>query len=232
MTYAKTYRAVFPDAPLPDERQLPRAGKPGDAAYTALSGADQDAVTRVFVNVGKAIAAFERTLRPEPSRLDAYTAGDLTALSPMEKQGMSVFLGVGCMQCHWGPRLTDDAFHVTRTPTGRPDGVADRGCADGLVKLRASEFRTSSQWSDAQDAPRAPVGAVGAFKTPSLRGVARGAPYGHGGELATLGDVMTSYGTGGVPSSDGRSTGTREPWLVRFGTTAQWSIATFLKSAP
>ncbi len=235
-SFSASYRAAFPDDALPDPRRLPTAGKPGDAAYDALGNADQEAVTRVFVNVGKAIAAFERTFRARPSRLDAYTAGDFTALTPLEKQGLSVFVGVGCMQCHWGPRLTDDAFHVTRTPSGRHDGHPDTGRADGLARLSASEFRTSSKWSDAPSAetPRAfPREAVlGAFKTPSLRGVATGGPYGHGGTQASLVDVMTSYGTGGAPPNDTRSIGEREPWLVRFSTSTQWSIAAFLRSAP
>jgi cytochrome c peroxidase len=232
-SFASSYQAAFPGDALPDVRRLPSEGKPGAAAYDSLSDADQDAVTRAFVNVGKAIAAFERTFRARPSRLDAYAAGDFTALAPLEKQGLSVFLGVGCMQCHWGPRLTDDAFHVTRTPTGRRDGQADNGRADGLAKLSASEFRASSKWSDAEHASTSfalPNTSQGAFKTPSLRGVASGAPYGHGGEQPTLIDVMTSYGTGGT--NDASSAGLREPWLTRFPTTAQWSIAAFLNSAP
>ena len=60
--------------------------------------------------------------------------------------------------------------------------------------------------------------------------MASGAPYGHGGEQPTLIDVMTSYGTGGT--NDASSAGLREPWLTRFPTTAQWSIAAFLNSAP
>ncbi len=184
--------------------------------------------TRVFVNAGKAIAAFERTLRVRPNALDAYASGDFGALTNAQKQGLSVFMGVGCTQCHWGPRLTDDAFHVTRTPTGRADGRPDRGRADAL----ANEFSSSSVWSGSPIARsfRSSDSMLGAFKTPSLRGVAEGAPYGHGGELPTLADVMASYGQGGLPMTDARAIGIREPWLVRFNQTAQWSIIAFLKT--
>ena len=87
----------------------------------------QTEVTRAFVNVGKAIAAYERTFRAKPNALDRYIGGDASALSVLEKEGLSIFAQAGCMQCHWGPRLTDDAFHDTRTPTGHADGTADPG---------------------------------------------------------------------------------------------------------
>jgi cytochrome c peroxidase len=231
--YAALHAAVFPSHPLPDLAALPGGGKPGEAAYDALPAGERQAVTRVFVDVGKAIAAYERTFRIEPAALDAYAMGQLGALSLLQKQGLSVFAEAGCMQCHWGPRLTDDAFHVTRTPTGRVDGLADRGRADGLVKLASSEFLASGPWSDDVAAAQAfnpgdAVGMLGAFKTPSLRGVALGSPYGHGGREASLVDVMLAYGSGGLAPSDARAVGAREPWLLRFDVTAQWSIAQFL----
>lgn len=206
--YASSYARAFPDDP---------------------SMVDD---TRVFVDAGKAIAAFERTLRVAPNALDAYVSGDLGALTNAQKQGLSVFMGVGCMQCHWGPRLTDDAFHVTRTPTGRSDGRADGGRAEAMTKLLASEFSSASVWSDApiSSSVRASDGVMGAFKTPSLRGVADGAPYGHGGELPTLADVLGNYATGGLPMTDARAIGEREPWFVRFDQTGQWSIVAFLKT--
>ena len=96
-----------------------------DAAYDALSDADKDKVTRIYVNVGKSIAAFERAIRVKPNQLDAYAGGDLAALDADEKKSLHAFMANGCIQCHWGPRLTDDAFHVLRFPTGRQDGAAD-----------------------------------------------------------------------------------------------------------
>ena len=137
------------------------------------------------------------------------------------------------MQCHWGPRLTDDAFHVTRTPTGRVDGPPIAGGPKGSLKLASSEFLASGPWSDDVAAaevfnPGDAVAMLGAFKTPSLRGVALGSPYGHGGREGSLVDVMLAYGSGGLAPSDTRAVGAREPWLLRFDVTAQWSIAQFL----
>ncbi len=151
---------------------------------------DTDAV---FTDVGKALAAYERTLRVAPTALDAYAGGDVTALDFPQKQGLAAFAREGCMQCHWGPRLTDDAFHVTRTPTGRADGAADVGRE----------------------------GHLGAFKTPSLRGVARMHHFAHGGAIGSLDDMIASYGDGRIVD---RAVGTREPWIPRFGETTRWSI--------
>lgn len=163
--YAATYREIFPAHALADSEQ-------------------------VFADVGKSIEAYERTFRVKPNALDAYAAGDFSALTLPQKQGLSVFAGAGCMQCHWGPRLTDDAFHVTRAlgaDHGRP-GI---------------------------------LGMAGAFKTPSLRGVAETKFFGHAGAEATLSDVMLAYGSGA---------GDREPWLPKFGETTRWSIAIFLET--
>jgi cytochrome c peroxidase len=140
------------------------------------------------------------------------------------------------MQCHWGPRLTDDAFHVTRLASGRADGSVDPGRSEGIAELRASEFVGIGRWSDAPAKGRVlsasegapPRALLGAFKTPSLRGIAAAAPYGHGGTEASLVSVTESYGMGGVPASDARVAGDLEPWLMRFDVTAQWAIPPFL----
>ena len=58
---------------------------PGDGAdYDAMAPADRDLVTRVVVNVGKAIAAYERLLVCGPGRFDAWVKG-LAALTPRER---------------------------------------------------------------------------------------------------------------------------------------------------
>lgn len=218
--YQAAYDAVFTKTPLPDLSGLPQSGKPGDPAWEAMAPADKDAVTRAYVNVGKAIAAFERSLRVKPSRLDRYVDGDLGALTAQQKSALHSFLTVGCAQCHWGPRLTDDAFHAIRMPTGRADKQPDRGRFDVLPGLAKAEFNAASKWSDAPSAAKLLVFApeatmLGAFKTPSLRAVAATAPYGHGGSLATLLDVVRHYGTRGGNVRD-EAIGVAEPWLGNF----------------
>jgi len=71
---------------------------------------------------------------------------------------------------------------------------------------------------------------LGAFKTPSLRGVGDVAPFGHGGGEVDLTAVTVLYGKGGLPDDDARAAGPAEPWLMRFGETVQWSLVPFLKT--
>lgn len=237
--YAAEYNAVFSKYPLPDMSdgaRFPASGKPGETSWQGMTAADQDAVTRVFVDTGKAIAAFERTLRVKPNALDRYAAGDTTALDATQKMGLSAFFKVGCAQCHYGPRLTDDAFHVLRFPTGASSGVADRGRADGAAQLLASEFTAGKKWSDVPASAKSllgldamPPSSVGAFKTPTLRGLPKSGPYGHGGSFATLSEVAKHYGERGLKDGDARAAGATEPWVPLFDANAQSELVPILE---
>lgn len=199
-----------------------------------MAPADQQAVTQVFVNMGKAIEAYERTFRGAGSSLDAYASGQLDALGDDQKDGLLAFLQSGCAQCHYGPRLTDDAFHVLRFPSGSLELGADPGRQAGIPLLSASPFNLGSAWSDdrslARPAPIVGAWTVGAFKTPQLRNVALTAPYGHGGNYANLGDVVELIRTRGLPAGNALTTGTTEPWLTPFDPSNDAPIATFLQS--
>jgi len=81
---------------------------------------------------------------------------------------------VGCIRCHIGATFTDEGFQNT--------GVAWR---DGKLQ-DLGRYAISATEADR-----------GAFKTPSLREVARTAPYMHDGSLATLEDVIDFYDGGG-----------------------------------
>lgn len=228
--YASEYAAIFGADPKAIGG-LPPNGKPGDPAYDGLSEDDKEKVTRIFVNVGKAIAAFERGIRVKPNTLDAYAGGDLNALSKEQKDSLRSFMVNGCAQCHWGPRLTDDAFHNLRFPTGRQDKAADSGRADGLTRLAASEFLASSKWSDAPaSAKRFEVSTAlqGAFKTPTLRGVATSGPFGHGGTFDTLPEVTAHYSTRGINEADPRAVGHTEDWVPIFDHGAANEMPSFL----
>jgi cytochrome c peroxidase len=233
--YAAEYAAVFGvKYPLPDLSATPASGKPGDAAYDALPPAKRDEIARVYVNVGKAIAAFERSIRLKPNAFDRYVGGDTTALNAAQKRSLGAFFKVGCTQCHWGPRLTNDAFHVIGFPTGRQDGVADRGRAEALLGLATSEFVASSKWSDAPGSAKpllftvVPPSMIGAFKTPTLRGISQSAPYGHGGNFGKLLDVAKHYGQRGDQVPTNQTTGTVEEWLSQFDGTAQADLPSIL----
>ena len=113
-----------------------------------------------------AIAAYERSLMSGLSRFDRWVEGDEAALSASESEGFDLFVGkAGCVACHGGWRLTDDAFHDIGLPGGDPGRGAVAGGVPGLAQ----------------------------FKTPGLREVARTAPYMHDGSLATLEAVVDHY---------------------------------------
>jgi cytochrome c peroxidase len=127
--------------------------------------------------VGRALAAFVRTLRSADTPYERFIAGDTAALDPLARRGFRVFVGrARCTTCHSGPLLSDGEFHNT--------GVAAfRGSDDD------GRFRHTG---DARDR--------GAFRTPPLREVARTAPYMHDGSFATLEDVIDFYDAGGHPN--------------------------------
>ena len=156
---------------------------------------DRDAVTQVFVNIGKAIAAYERRIQYGPSRFDR---GELTA---DERAGFALFAGkANCTQCHNGPLFTNNEFHNTGVPprAGLPE---DRGRIVAIGAVKADEFNCRSRWSDAKPhqcaeleflAPASPP-LERAYKVPSLRNVAERAPYMHAGQFATLAQVLDHY---------------------------------------
>ena len=233
--YSASYESVFGSLPaaLSDLSRFPAAGKPGDASYDTMSQTDKDAVSRVYVNFGKSIAAFERTLRPKASRFDRYIGGDTSAFSDEEKVGFQQFFAGGCAQCHYGPRLTDDAFHNLRFATGRVDAQADRGRIDAITQLASSEFRSSGPYSDApSDLLLPPIhdSMLGAFKTPALRGVPATGPYGHGGSMGTLADVVRAYGNGGLASDEVGAVGEHEPWVTQFASNHDAPLVAFLRT--
>lgn len=236
--YRGEYEALFgPMPPLDDASRFPADGKPGDAAWAAMAPLDQAAATRVFVGYGKAIAAYEWSLRVGPTALDRYGGGDLGALDDASKDGLLAFFRSGCAQCHYGPRLTDDAFHVIRLPTGRRDGQADPGRAAGVPQLLASDFLETGAFSDAPGDTHGvaalavvPPSMLGAFKTPPLRGVAQTAPYGHGGTIGTLAEMTALLATAGLDPSSPLAIGATEPWVATFDDAARDAITTFLKT--
>src|SRR5690606_16288473 len=174
----------------------------------AMSESDRDAVNRIFSNMGKAIAAFERTLMPAPTRFDRYAdalaEGRAPAADEMltdeELAGLGIFIGKGsCINCHNGPLLTDNHFHNTGIPAAAAE--PDLGRAQGALEVKADPFNCLGAYSDA--APEAcrelrfmvaeGHELEGAFKPPSLRGVAQRPPYMNAGQVPTLAAALDHY---------------------------------------
>jgi cytochrome c peroxidase len=172
------------------------------------TGTTADDITAIFVNMGKAIAAYERRIEFKPARFDAYvdavSKGDRSAedlLTRDEVAGLKLFTGkANCTQCHNGPLFTNNEFHNTGVPavTALP---ADRGRFEGMASVLKDEFNCRSKWSDAGPAacrelefmPAPSHEQERAFKVPSLRDVANRAPYMHAGQFVTLGETLEHY---------------------------------------
>jgi cytochrome c peroxidase len=133
--------------------------------------------------IASALASYVRSILSGDSPFDRFVGGDRRALSREQQAGLQLFRGKGnCTACHVGPTFTDESFHNT--------GIAWRE-ADGTLRDEGRFLLTR------RDDDR------GAFKTPTLREVARSAPYMHDGSLATLEEVVEYYNRGG----------NRNPWL-------------------
>ena len=115
-------------------------------------------------NIGKAIAAYERTLVTNNSRFDKYMRGENNAISLGEKEGFEVFKKVGCVNCHNGPMFSDYKIHTLSVPEN-----------DKLTKV--------------DDGFEQQFG----FRTPSLRNLRYTAPYMHNGTLPNLTAVLEFY---------------------------------------
>ena len=239
--YAKDYERVF--GALPDTVGLPSSAGPNGtsserAAWDGLPESTKDSVTRVFVNLGKALEAFERGIRYGQSRFDRYVAwvsdsagAKREPFSAAERNGARLFIGrAQCARCHSGPLLTDNQFHNVGIGASEP---ADSGRFVGIRLADSSEFNCSRKYSDAPGADcaelkfakRGTADLVGAFRTPALRNVALRPPYGHHGEFKTLAAVLEHYNR--APAA---SLGHSELEPLRLSKTELNELEAFLKT--
>jgi cytochrome c peroxidase len=145
-----------------------------DRSIACASCHDPD---RAFTDARPLAIGVQRRLgRRSAPALIRFVNGNRGALSSGQRAGLQLFRGKGnCTACHVGPTFTDERFHNT--------GVAWR-----VATLKSSvpgRFR-----DDGRFAVTGRLEDRGAFKTPTLRDVARTAPYMHDGSLATLGEVV------------------------------------------
>lgn len=246
--YRADYEAIM--GPMPALRDgagepvAPLDARPGAESWDALPDDVKNDINAVYVNFGKALAAYERRLVSRDSRFDQFWADleageDSDALSDQEKEGLRVFIGAGrCVGCHGGPNFTDGQFHNIAVPQiGANVPEVDPGRADGIVAVMADEFNCGGPWSDHPDKGECAVaglntanGEVGAFKTPSLRSVSQTAPYMHTGSFATLEQVVMHYDVGGSPPT--QFEGTRDELMRPLSLSApqRQALVAFLRT--
>ena len=130
--------------------------------------------------VAKAIAAYERMILSGNSPYDRFQAGDKNSLSAAAQRGLALFKGKGrCEMCHGGFNFSDEGYH-------------NIGVGMDKEKPDFGRFIVTEKESH-----------KGAFKTPTLRDVAKRPPYMHDGSQKTLEDVVSFYSKGGH----------KNPWL-------------------
>ncbi len=215
--YRAAYEALFGPVPasVAAGRFPEHAGPLGDSAmrdaWFRISDPVRRDINRVYVNLGKALEAYQRTLDIPRSRFDDYAdalaAGDSDAkrlLSRDERAGLRLFLDVEkttCLRCHNGPRFTNDGFSNIGTGSFEGDNL-DFGRVFGLRAVMTDEFNCLGPYSDARPDDckhlrflnrSAHVPLEGAFKVPSLRNVANTAPYMHDGRFDDLTAVLEHY---------------------------------------
>ncbi len=192
-------------------------GQKDGAAVTQAIAADpdyqrmfQDAYGRPpnYDDIGRGIAAFERTLVFLDSPFDKFLAGETDAITPQAQQGWVIFNGRGrCMTCHpfnrSNPLGTDNRFHNIGVSARHQDfeklagqalaELQKQGGVDAVDRLALStdmselgRFLITKNRSD-----------IGAFRTLQLRNIGITGPYMHDGSMQTLWDVMDHYNKGG-----------------------------------
>lgn len=123
-----------------------------------------------FDNAARAIAAFERRLTT-PSRWDDYLRGNQNALTVPELEGLKVFTNIGCMVCHTGEFVGGAMYQKVGIVEPWPD-QHDQG-----------RFSVTNQDTDRM-----------MFKVPTLRNIAKTAPYFHDGSVPTLDAAVRRMG--------------------------------------
>lgn len=127
-------------------------------------------------NIAKAIAAFERTIIGGDTAWDRWRAGNESALTEEAKRGWKVFQDAKCTNCHSGALFLDKQYHNVGIGMEKPEPDSGR-------------FKVTNKEED-----------TGAFKTPTLRDVAKSAPYFHDGSAATLEEAIDVMLAGGKPN--------------------------------
>jgi cytochrome c peroxidase len=150
------------------------------ALRAAFAAAYPDGVTTA--NVKDALARYIDTLRTPGARFDQYLRGDPDALNAQELRGYERFSELGCAACHQGANVGGNLFQRFGVMNDYFQLRRERGGADPT----AADFGKYNTTRDPADRY--------VFRVPSLRNVARTAPYFHDGSAATLEQAVETMG--------------------------------------
>lgn len=188
------------------------------ADFARVFGIDQQTGRAVTATrLARSLASFEATLNSFNAPIDRYEAGDKNALTPEARIGYELCKKAACFECHPAPLYTDNRLHNCGFEYATRGTIADRGRAV-VTNVRAD---------------------IGSFKTPTLRSIARTAPYAHNGRMPDIASVVRHFNSGGyvVLASDQRQRKLREANIDQrikpqgWTETQQGYVRTFLLTA-
>lgn len=150
--------------------------------------------------IAKALAAFQRTLVSQNAPIDRYLRGDKNALSAEAKKGLEIFTGKGkCIKCHHGAYLSDQKFHALMVPENPKYANEEKFIVTRRYVAKINKY--PDYMNIKEDLGRyfktKKKADYKAFKTPTLREVAKTAPYMHNGIFKNLEEVIDFFNKGG-----------------------------------
>jgi cytochrome c peroxidase len=143
------------------------------SAFAAAFPTEEAPIT--FLNMARAIEAFEATLITPNSRFDQFLLGDLNALNEQEQRGLASFMDNGCAACHAGVNLGGQEYY--------PFGLVERPGADILPRGDRGRFTVTETVTDDY-----------VFRAAPLRNIAITAPYFHSGVVWDLREAVAIMG--------------------------------------
>jgi cytochrome c peroxidase len=132
-----------------------------------------DGITKQTIT--DAIAEYEKTLISPNSRFDKYLKGNKSALTQNEKEGYALFKSKGCVSCHHGQNIGGNLYNKF--------GIFNESNSEWLGRYNITHKERDKYF----------------FKVPSLRNIARTAPYFHDGRTYSLNEavkIMAQYQLG------------------------------------
>lgn len=217
--YRSLYQEVFGKLPdLSNTNRFPLNAGPINNSELAtkwekMGQQEKIIINTIFANSGKALSAFEATIKPAPSRFDRYIEALLTndnnaaaiIFNNNEIAGLRLFIGRGnCTNCHNGPLLTSHDFQNIGLANN-----SSKGRLEAISQIINDPFNCFGDYSDASKTEcnelrfikKSGDDLIGAFKVPSLRNVANTAPYIHDGRFDSLYQVLEHYNKAPKPES-------------------------------
>ena len=165
----------------------------------------ENAQAFTLLHVRRALAAYQRSLISASSAYDRYVFYDeKEAMSVSARRGMDLFFSerAGCAGCHPAPLFMSPAVYLGTSPEPRFHNT-------GLYNLDGAGSYPENGTGLFEHTQR--PGDMGRFRVPSLRNIARTAPYMHDGSIATLTDVVDHYASGGRNHGPTGEPGGRSP---------------------